>query len=211
VPPFITQLNQVFSFYMSKGEGSTGNLKFGGYDLKYAKVNSTDDDIIWSPVIDDGWTIGLSTVKFAGSNESLPIKAEQLTLDTGLSYALVPPSDIEDIVLALKESMNFTCKKDGFGDLDMYACPCSESQYKQLKPLQFKINSKFFTLPVKAWISFDKERENKECKILMHPYDISMTATYKWVVGIQFLQNFYSIFDIQNKRIGLVEATDEMI
>lgn len=64
VPSFITQLNQVFSFYMSRGEGSSGNLKFGGYNLKYAKANSTDDSIIWSPVIDDGWTIGLSSVRF---------------------------------------------------------------------------------------------------------------------------------------------------
>lgn len=126
VPPFITQMNQVFSFYMSRGEGSTGNLKFGSWDLKYAKAKAKDEDIIWSPVIDDGWTIQLNGVKFKGANESLPIKAEQLTLDTGLSYALVPPSDIEDLVLNLKDNMNLTCKKDGYGDLDMYACPCDK-------------------------------------------------------------------------------------
>ena len=172
---------------MSKGEGSSGNLKFGGYDLKYAKKGAKDEDITWAPVIDDGWTIQLSGVKFKGSNESLPVKAEQMTLDTGLSYALVPPSDIEDIVLNLKENMNFTCKKDGFGDLDMYACPCSKQEYEKLKPMQLKISSKKLNLPVKSWMSYDESRENKECKILMHPYDISMTATYKWVVGIQFL------------------------
>jgi hypothetical protein len=34
-------------------------------------------------------------------------------------------------------------------------------------------------------MSFDGIKENNDkCKILMHPYDISMTATYKWVVGI---------------------------
>lgn len=33
VPSFIGQNNKVFSFYFSKGSGSTGNLKFGGYDL----------------------------------------------------------------------------------------------------------------------------------------------------------------------------------
>ena len=54
---------------MSKGEGSTGNLKFGSYDLKYAKKGAKDSDIIWSPVIDDGWTIQLSGAKFKGSKE----------------------------------------------------------------------------------------------------------------------------------------------
>ena len=54
----------------------------------------------------------------------------------------------------------------------------------------------------------DSEDEKSKCKILMHPYDISMTATYKWVIGVQFLQNFYSIFDIQNKKVGLIESKD---
>ena len=55
----------MFSVYLSKGSGSTGNLRFGGYDLnKYAKRLKTDQDIIWSPVIDDGWTIALNGVKF---------------------------------------------------------------------------------------------------------------------------------------------------
>ena len=52
-----------------------------------------------------------------------------------------------------------------------------------MKPLQIKVNNKYFSLPRDAWISFN-EKEDKKCKILMHPYDISMTATYKWVVGI---------------------------
>jgi hypothetical protein len=57
-------------------------------------------------------------------------------------------------------------------------------------------------------MSFDSSKDDNKCKLLMHPYDISMTATYKWVVGIQFLQNFYSIFDVQNKKVGLIEAKE---
>lgn len=78
-----------------------------------------------------------------------------------------------------------------------------------MKPLLLNINGHDFKLPVDAWMSYDPNNENKQCKILMHPYDISMTATYKWVVGIQFLQNFYSIFDIGKKRVGLIEAKEE--
>jgi len=54
------------------------------------------------------------------------IKSEQLTLDTGLSYALVPPRDIEDIIGNLKATQNFTCKKEGQLDLDMYVCNCDK-------------------------------------------------------------------------------------
>lgn len=63
------------------------------------------------------------------------IKSEQLTLDTGLSYALVPPRDIEDIILSLRDSQNFTCKKEGQLDLDMYVCNCEKEQFNKLKPL----------------------------------------------------------------------------
>lgn len=92
----------MFSFYLSKGAGSTGNLKFGGYNLaKYAKSNSTDQDIVWTNLVDDGWTVPLNGLQFMDGCK-IDIKAEQLTLDTGLSYALVPPRDIEDIIGSLK-------------------------------------------------------------------------------------------------------------
>lgn len=177
----------MFSFYLSKGAGSEGNLKIGGYDLqKYARPGATPEDIIWNPAVDEGWTIPMNGAKFKNSTK-LDVKAEQLTLDTGLSYALVPPRDIEEITDKLKANTNITCQQEGHNDLDMYECQCSKAQYKALKPLQIDVNNRLISLPVDAWMSFDPSKEEYKCKMLMHPYDISMTATYKWVVGIQFL------------------------
>ena len=127
----------MFSFYLSKGDGSTGNLKFGGWDLnRFAKGGSTDQDIIWTNLVDEseGWTIPMNGVKFMNGS-TVNIKAEQLTLDTGLSYALVPPRDIDDILLKLAHHSNITCKKDGYSELDMFLCGCSAAQYKEVKPL----------------------------------------------------------------------------
>jgi len=39
----------------------------------------------------------------------------------------------------------------------------------------------------------------------MYPSDQSLGVEYKWVVGDLFMQNFYSIFDWKNKRIGFAE------
>lgn len=65
----------MFSFYLSKGAGSEGNLKFGSYNLdKYAKSGSTEKDIVWNPVIDDGWTIGMNGARFQNGG-NLDIKA----------------------------------------------------------------------------------------------------------------------------------------
>lgn len=121
-------MKQTFAFYFSKGSGSIGNLKFGDYDLeKYAKSGSKDNDIVWTSLVEDneGWTIPLNSIKFKNGNK-IEIKSEQLTLDTGLSYALVPPDDIVDISMALQESTKIKCRKGGYSDLDMFECECTE-------------------------------------------------------------------------------------
>lgn len=94
---------------------------------------------------------------------------------------------MEEITDKLRANYNITCQKEGYNDLDMFECKCDKGQYKGLKPMQMAVGSKFFSLPVEAWMSFDTSKDEYKCKLLMHPYDISMTATYKWVVGIQFL------------------------
>lgn len=78
VPSFISQSNKIFSFYFSKGSGSTGNLKFGGYDIgKYAKSGLSENDIIWNKLVEEseGWTIPFQGLRFFnGSN--IGVKSE---------------------------------------------------------------------------------------------------------------------------------------
>lgn len=51
----------------------------------------TDDDIPWVNLADEGsWTIPINNFKFENSDSTIPIKATQLTLDTGLSYLMAP-------------------------------------------------------------------------------------------------------------------------
>ena len=114
IPSFVSQDNEVFAFYFSKGSGSIGNLKFGGYDLgKYAKAGTTDADIIWTNLAQEaeGWTIPMGGIRFQNGSK-IEIKSEQLTLDTGLSYALVPPRDIDAIAAQVKDLNGILCKKD---------------------------------------------------------------------------------------------------
>jgi len=78
VPSFIGQDNKVFSFYFSKGSGSTGNLKFGGYDIaKYAKAGSSEQTIIWNNLVEEseGWTIPFQGLRFHNGPD-VEIKSE---------------------------------------------------------------------------------------------------------------------------------------
>jgi len=38
----------------------------------------------------------------------------------------------------------------------------------------------------------------------MYPNDVSLTSERKWVVGDLFLQNYYTIFDVKEKKIGMI-------
>ena len=54
--------NSQFSFYLSDDvSGNYNSLIFGGYDLKYAKQGSTDEDIAWTDVYGnyDSWYVKL--------------------------------------------------------------------------------------------------------------------------------------------------------
>lgn len=105
VKPFLSQItgsldNSQFSFYMSDTyTGSYNSLIFGGYDLKYAKEGSTDDDITWIDLIlsDEArngtyWTVNLGP-KISYGDTDIPNTDERkqfVVLDTGTSLAIIP-------------------------------------------------------------------------------------------------------------------------
>ena len=66
MPAFINQGEQVFSFFLSKQDGSTnGKIVLGGWDTsQYAKEGLKDSDIQWANLVDDSWTIPLEGLKF---------------------------------------------------------------------------------------------------------------------------------------------------
>lgn len=102
-------------------------------------------------------------MKFRNSSSNIEIRGEQLTLDTGLSYAMAPPEDLQSIAKQVKQIANMSCAKEGGGDLDLFECDCTKEQYKKLSPLQLKIENKYFNLPVEAWMSYvEHEKVNTE-------------------------------------------------
>lgn len=165
----------------------------------YAKPGSKDDDVSWMQLADDSWTINMNGLKMG--EKDIAIKSTQMMLDSGLSYNMVPQEDITLIEDALKDQ-GIACKEQHGGDLDLYECECSQESYDKLKPLETKIGDKTVALPVR---SFLKRKDNGACTLLMYPNDVSQSVEFKWVMGDLFMQNYYSIFDYKNKRIGLID------
>ena len=71
----------------------------------------------------------------------------------------------------------------------------------------FQIGGNSFEVPVSSILS---QSGSGKCKLLMYPNDVSLSVDYEWVMGDLFLQNFYTIFDLKNKRVGFVEPADNI-
>ena len=177
----------------------------GGYDLKaFAKNGATDNDITWSTVSPDEktWSANFNGVKFK-NGAPVVTKSEKIMLDTGLTYALVPKDDVAAVAKSLM-GYSIQCQEpQNTGHLGLYQCECSQGSYNSLQPLQLFIGGQYFDMSVSSYIQKMPDDDSK-CKLLLHPYDSSYGSDSKWVLGAQFLQNYYSIYDFEKHRIGLV-------
>ena len=104
------------------------------------------------------------------------------------------------IEIQLRREHGIDCKEKHHGGLDLYDCECSEEAFKGLKPLITQIGNKEVTLPPSTFM----KRKDGKCTLLMYPNDVSLSVERKWVVGDLFLQNYYTIFDVKDKKIGMV-------
>lgn len=75
-----------------------------------------------------------------------------------------------------------------------------------------------FVMPRDSFLRKDDDGID-HCKLLLTPSDMDTSGSRSasgdffgdsgstnWLLGDQFLQNFYSIYDFDKKRVGLVEA-----
>ena len=86
----------------------------------------------------------------------------------------------------------------------MYAT-CSKNAYDDLPNLNIFIDNNHFVLPKESYI----HREFGFCYLLVIAKDFRpgrMFGRNMWILGNNFLTNYYSIYDLENQRIGLVES-----
>ena len=80
----------------------------GGWDIQKYSTVQKEEDIKWLPLAEDNWTLAVSSIGFK-DQQALGVKAAQITLDTGLSYMMVPPDDINIVTTAL-DRQDVKCK-----------------------------------------------------------------------------------------------------
>ena len=71
------------------------------------------------------------------------------------------------------------------------------------------------SMPREAYMKYMWQGEQQGCMLLINPWNFSGLGGKKgdeyWVLGAQFLQHYYTIYDYGQKKIGLVESKTSLI
>uniref|UniRef100_A0A7S3CH47 Peptidase A1 domain-containing protein n=1 Tax=Strombidium rassoulzadegani TaxID=1082188 RepID=A0A7S3CH47_9SPIT len=129
-----------------------------------------------------------------------------------MSFAMAPQKSFLHIVKTLFHQYGILCQPNK----PMWSCTSnSEESYSKLPNLKFNFllnaegQTQYFEMPKEAYLKPDPELKNVSW-LLFTPWQFQGLGGKKgeeyWVLGAQFLQNYYSIYDFKSKKIGLVQS-----
>ncbi|CAF0999483.1 unnamed protein product [Adineta ricciae] len=190
----------IFGFWFGPiSTGSdTGELILGGYDttkytgsFTYANVNIKG---YWEFVADSvSLTVGSTTTTVATSINAI--------LDTGTTVAIAaPPTYVNAIYSALGATYN--------SSIGWYTVNCQTKPLSAFPNITITITGTSFVLTPLMYIQIAGGPSNYICYVVIQ----SITANDAnsnpiWILGDFFMRHFYSVFDMQNNRIGLALST----
>ena len=119
-------------------------------------------------------------------------------VDSGTSLLLMPEHEFKALMAHIKEIANV--EETFTNDFGLEAFPCTkEETYSALPYIGFKINGKQYKVPPASYIGY----KSGTCtmKIMTNKRDKTFIT-----LGLNFFENYYSVFDIENKMIGLQTA-----
>eukprot|EP00468_Gymnochlora_sp_CCMP2014_P006356 CAMPEP_0167749610 /NCGR_PEP_ID=MMETSP0110_2-20121227/5509_1 /TAXON_ID=629695 /ORGANISM="Gymnochlora sp., Strain CCMP2014" /LENGTH=1527 /DNA_ID=CAMNT_0007634795 /DNA_START=1067 /DNA_END=5650 /DNA_ORIENTATION=- len=202
------------AFYLPSDPHDLGEISIGA-----PNNNCFTGNITWAPVTNPGyWRVSLDFVEIMVSGEkeqvvkrypaeSLDVSREyhksEAIVDTGTSLIAAP----QDFILMLVDSIPGSHESAG----QFFApCPGVGSNGPQLafivRGSKLVLDSSSYMM--ETGLPWDK---GKRCLVGFMPMDLELTGSRspKWILGDVFLRQFYSVFDITNRRVGFAELNTQ--
>ncbi|KAE8353920.1 aspartic peptidase domain-containing protein [Aspergillus coremiiformis] len=173
--------SNIVSFSLSRAAdgGKDGAVTFGGVD----KTKFTGK-ITYTNVLSDSnrWTIPLDDASVDGN--ACHFTNKTAIIDTGTSYALIPPKDAAALHQLIPGSSS--------SGKETFIIPCNSSA-----KLQLTFSGVSYTISPKDYVG-SPHGSGCVSTIVGH----QMFGDDEWLVGDVFLKNVYTVFDFDQNRVG---------
>lgn len=174
--------SNVFSVALDRAEDgpNTGQITFGGIDS-----SKFTGDITYTPVnasANGDWAIPMDGIGYDSNKAN--VTGRLAYIDTGTTYAFGPPDD----VAALHKIIPGANSTDGV----TYTAPCDSD-----KSITVTFSGAEHNISVKDWLS--DPSSSGVCTSNIFGREVVSGA---WFLGAVYLKNVYTVFDIDETRIG---------
>lgn len=191
IPPVHNMIKQklidqgLFSFYLPSSSNEKGELDIGGIDEK-----KYTGEIFWHPLSSETyWQIKLDDVTMDGSSIS---DVKTGIIDTGTSLIAGPSKEVKAIAKKIGAKAPFFAPNEFLIDCDTLS---------SLPNLEFSFGGKTFPLTPKQYIL------NVQGQCLLGLTGIDVPAGPLWIMGDIFIREYYTVFDVDNSRIGVAPVS----
>ena len=171
-------------------DGSTnGELNFGAPD-----TTRYTGDLSYTETVSDGkmWEIPVDDAGFDGN--LCKFTGKSAVIDTGTTFILLPPTDSKQLHSQIPQS-----QQSG----EMFHIPCSTKQ-----PVQIIISGVSYNITPKDYIGKPLEGGSLcESNIIGR----QAFGSDEWLLGDVFLKNVYTVFDLDQDRIGKFLAVEKRL
>ncbi|KAI1388743.1 acid protease [Hypoxylon trugodes] len=173
--------SNVFGIALARNSDGTndGEIAFGGPNKAKFK-----GDISYTPIQSgDSWAIPMDDVLY--DDNSAGVKGRLAYIDTGTTFVFGPPDDVQALYKLVPDS-----KTTDNGQT--WSVPCDSNA-----TVSFSFSGQTYTASSKDFTS----APNGDGVCFGNVYGMEFVSG-AWLLGDMFLKNVYSVFDVDQKRIG---------
>jgi len=181
------------AFFFSDSESKTSSVTFGGVDASKFVANTMVGIDMGIPdnTQPPYWRIPMTGVSY-GKQTLVNTKGNSVValVDTGTSMIVGPKTEVDNLLKKLRERLAAVGKPSR----------CTEDWLKQqgLQPIVFGLGAYSFSLEPSFYMGSDCQTINIKGSV----------NSLGWILGDMFMRKFYTVFDVDNKRVGFALSSN---